>query len=76
MWILDNAPTTPSEAATIILNGVQAEKWRLLVGEDAHKLDQKVRNNPENAYEISFFEELMNENILGALSAAIGAKPN
>jgi NAD(P)-dependent dehydrogenase (short-subunit alcohol dehydrogenase family) len=72
----DNAPTTSSEAATIILNGVQAEKWRLLVGEDAHKLDQKVRNNPENAYEISFFEELMNENILGALSAAIGAKPN
>ena len=36
----DNAPTTSSEAATIILEGVRAEKWRLLVGEDAHKLDQ------------------------------------
>ena len=71
----DNAPTTSSEAATIILDGVRAEKWRLLVGEDAHKLDQKVRNDPENAYELSFFKELQDENILDALSAAIGAAP-
>ncbi len=72
----DNAPTTSSEAATIILDGVRAEKWRLLVGEDAHKLDQKVRNDPENAYEVSFFKELMDENILDALSTAIGAAPD
>ena len=72
----DNAPTTSSEAAAIILDGVRAEKWRLLVGEDAHKLDRKVRQDPENAYEISFFKELMDENILDALSTAIGAKPS
>jgi NAD(P)-dependent dehydrogenase (short-subunit alcohol dehydrogenase family) len=71
----DNAPTTSSEAATIILDGVRAEKWRILVGEDAHKLDKKVRNDPENAYEVSFFKELMGENVLDALSVAIGANP-
>jgi NAD(P)-dependent dehydrogenase (short-subunit alcohol dehydrogenase family) len=44
------APLTPAEAATIILNGVRAEKWRILVGDDAHLLDEKVRADPENAY--------------------------
>ncbi|MBT70559.1 MAG: short-chain dehydrogenase [Gammaproteobacteria bacterium] len=69
----DNAPMTSSEAATIILDGVRAKKWRLLVGEDAHKLDKKVRQDPENAYERSFFQELLDDNVLNALSAAVGA---
>jgi hypothetical protein len=52
---------------------VRAKKWRLLVGEDAHKLDKKVRQDPENAYERSFFQELLDDNVLNALSAAVGA---
>lgn len=50
----DNAPTTADQAATIILDGVRAERWRILVGDDAHRLDQAVRANPEDAYEAGF----------------------
>ncbi|MDA0272633.1 MAG: hypothetical protein O3C68_05215, partial [Proteobacteria bacterium] len=46
------------EAATIILNGVKAGKWRILVGEDAHRLDERVRTDPESAYELSFVEAI------------------
>jgi len=46
----DNAPTSAAEAATVILDGVKAEKWRILVGDDAFKLDEAVRANPEAAY--------------------------
>ena len=46
-----NAPTTAAQAATIILDGVRAGKWRILVGDDAHKLDEAVRANPEHAYD-------------------------
>jgi NAD(P)-dependent dehydrogenase (short-subunit alcohol dehydrogenase family) len=44
------APLTAAEAAAIILSGVRAERWRILVGDDAHLLDEKVRADPENAY--------------------------
>jgi NAD(P)-dependent dehydrogenase (short-subunit alcohol dehydrogenase family) len=54
----DNAPTTAAEAATIILNGVRENHWRILVGTDAHLLDELVRANPENAYEPAFTEDL------------------
>jgi NAD(P)-dependent dehydrogenase (short-subunit alcohol dehydrogenase family) len=47
----DNAPTTAAQAATIILDGVRANRWRILVGDDAHALDESVRADPENAYE-------------------------
>lgn len=50
----DNAPTTAAEAATIILDGVKANRWRILVGDDAHKLDERVRAAPESAYEPDF----------------------
>ena len=52
----DNAPTSAGDAASIILDGVRAGKWRILVGEDAHRLDERVRANPESAYEASFIE--------------------
>src|SRR5215470_16490351 len=39
----DEAPTTAAQAAKIILDGVKAGQWRILVGEDAHKLDGWVR---------------------------------
>jgi NAD(P)-dependent dehydrogenase (short-subunit alcohol dehydrogenase family) len=57
----EEAPTSAAEAAKIILDGVKAERWRILVGADAHKLDQKVRGAPERAYDVDFFEELARE---------------
>ena len=50
----DRAPTTAEQAAKIILDGVKAEHWRILVGEDAYTLDKKVRADPEKAYEVGF----------------------
>lgn len=52
----DNAPTSAAQAAKIILDGVKAEKWRILVGDDAHRLDERVRADPERAYEMDFFQ--------------------
>ena len=45
------APLTAAEAATIILDGVRAGRWRILVGEDARALDAAVRADPEAAYD-------------------------
>lgn len=50
----DNAPTSAAEAAKIILDGVREERWRLLIGDDAHDLDENVRKAPEEAYEPEF----------------------
>jgi hypothetical protein len=47
----DGAPTTAAEAATVILDGVRSGAWRILVGEDAQKLDEFVRGNPESTYD-------------------------
>jgi hypothetical protein len=52
----EEAPTTAAAAASIILAGVKAERWRILVGSDAHRLDELVREDPEHAYDLSFFE--------------------
>jgi NAD(P)-dependent dehydrogenase (short-subunit alcohol dehydrogenase family) len=53
---LEDAPTTAAAAAAIILDGVRAGRWRILVGEDAHLLDRMVREAPEDAYGTTFFE--------------------
>ena len=52
----EDAPTTAGEAAKIILDGVKAEKWRILVGNDAEFLDERVRAAPEEAYSHEFRE--------------------
>ena len=52
----DNAPTTAAQAATVILDGVRAERWRILVGDDAVGLDRLVREHPEEAYEDAHFK--------------------
>ena len=57
----DEAPTTAAQAAKIILDGVKAGQWRILVGDDAHRLDQKVRQAPEEAYTLEFYESLIKE---------------
>jgi NAD(P)-dependent dehydrogenase (short-subunit alcohol dehydrogenase family) len=57
----EEAPTSAAEAATIILNGVKADQWRILVGPDADKIDELVRRSPERAYDVDFFEQLARE---------------
>jgi NAD(P)-dependent dehydrogenase (short-subunit alcohol dehydrogenase family) len=57
---LDDAPMTAAAAATVILDGVRAERWRILVGDDAHRMDEMVRAEPENAYDPDFFQRLSN----------------
>jgi len=54
---VDEAPMTAAEAATVILNGVREERWRILVGKDAELIDQMVRATPEQAYDVAFFQE-------------------
>jgi NAD(P)-dependent dehydrogenase (short-subunit alcohol dehydrogenase family) len=46
----DSAPVTAAQAATVILDGVREERWRILVGDDAHALDEAVRADPLSAY--------------------------
>lgn len=58
---LEDAPMTAAQAAKIILDGVKAGTWRILVGEDAHRLDQRVRQAPENAYTPEFFKSFAEE---------------
>ena len=47
----NNAPLDAAGAARVILDGVQAGKWRILVGDDAYRLDESVRADPEGAYD-------------------------
>jgi NAD(P)-dependent dehydrogenase (short-subunit alcohol dehydrogenase family) len=47
----EQAPVSAAEAATVILDGVRQDRWRILVGDDAHRLDDAVRDAPEMAYE-------------------------
>jgi NAD(P)-dependent dehydrogenase (short-subunit alcohol dehydrogenase family) len=47
----DGAPVSAAEAATIILDGVRSDTWRILVGDDAHALDEAIRREPTHAYD-------------------------
>lgn len=55
----DDAPTTATEAAAIILDGVREKRWRILVGDDAIVLDELVREDPEFAYEPEFLQRII-----------------
>jgi NAD(P)-dependent dehydrogenase (short-subunit alcohol dehydrogenase family) len=50
----DKAPTSAAQAATTILDAVRADRWRVLVGDDAQRLDAMVRADPEGVYEPAF----------------------
>ena len=63
----DNAPTSAGEAATIILEGVRNGRWRILVGDDAHRLDEAVRKDPERAYTAEFLDELRATGVFAAM---------
>jgi NAD(P)-dependent dehydrogenase (short-subunit alcohol dehydrogenase family) len=58
---LEDAPTSAAQAAKIILDGVKAGKWRILVGDDAQRLDERVRQTPERAYESEFYQSFAKE---------------
>ena len=57
----EEAPMTAAAAATIILQGVKAGRWRILVGDDAHRLDERVRQTPERAYDAEFYQSFAAE---------------
>jgi hypothetical protein len=58
---------TPAEAAETIVGGAKRllkegdreGQWRILVGPDAHRLDQAVRDAPESAYEFPAFSQTL-----------------
>ena len=58
---------TPAEAAEVIVGGARRlltegdreGQWRILVGADAHRLDQAVRAEPERAYEFPGFSQTL-----------------
>ncbi len=58
---LEEAPTSAAEAAKIILDGVKADRWRILVGRDAELIDKRVREAPERAYDLDFFQDFAKE---------------
>ena len=57
----EEAPMTAAAAAKVILDGVKAGRWRILVGEDAHQLDERVRATPEDVYGEAFFQKFAAE---------------
>jgi NAD(P)-dependent dehydrogenase (short-subunit alcohol dehydrogenase family) len=63
----DSAPLGADAAATIILDGVRAGNWRILVGDDAVAVDRAVRARPEDAYDYAALAEAAQE------AQAIGA---
>jgi len=58
---LEDAPTSAGQAAKIILDGVKADRWRILVGRDAELIDRRVREAPERAYDLDFFQTFARE---------------
>lgn len=64
----DKAPLSAAQAANIILDGVRNDRWRILVGNDAHTLDQMVRDAPEQAYEVDFLMSLRGQGHLNSLT--------
>lgn len=63
----NDAPTTASGAATIILQGVRDGDWRILIGPDAHVLDEMVRARPWDAYTDGFMDDLQADGHFGGL---------
>ena len=52
---------TSGQAATIILDGVKKDHWRILVGQDAKAMDRAVRKSPLHTYDLDFNRYMMAE---------------
>ncbi len=61
----DNAPMSATQAAQVILDGVARGDWRILVGDDAHILDEMVRQDPKSAYEPGFMDAVRDRGAFG-----------
>jgi NAD(P)-dependent dehydrogenase (short-subunit alcohol dehydrogenase family) len=48
------AGMTAAEAASVILDALRKDQWRILVGEDARELDRAARADPESIYRPDF----------------------
>ena len=44
------------DAAKLIIRGTLERRWRILIGDDAHRLDQAIRADPETAYDSKRFD--------------------
>ena len=64
----DKAPTTAQQAVQIILDGVRENRWRILVGDDAIRLDQRVREDPEQAYTDEFLRKVWGDGHLQTIT--------
>jgi len=64
----DVAPLSAASAATIILDGVRAGEWRILVGEDAKVVDEMVRADPVHAYDPSFWDAILAQGHFGGFA--------
>jgi NAD(P)-dependent dehydrogenase (short-subunit alcohol dehydrogenase family) len=54
----DTAPLSAAGAARIILDGIREDRWRILVGHDAVRLDRIARQDPERLYEPASLESV------------------
>jgi NAD(P)-dependent dehydrogenase (short-subunit alcohol dehydrogenase family) len=59
----EDAPMSAADAATAILSAVQRGEWRIVVGEDAVTVDERVRADPAAAYDPAFCEQLVSDGI-------------
>jgi hypothetical protein len=59
--IVTEAPTSAAEAAKIVLDGVRADRLRILVGPNAHIIDRMVLEDPDHTYEPEFDERFSAE---------------
>ena len=53
----DEGLTSTAQLATIILQSIKANRWRIIVGVDAQKIDEMVRDTPDSAYDVAFFDQ-------------------
>ena len=65
----DKAPMNAAQASAIILDGIRDDQWRILVGDDAHALEELVRTDPYHAYEPEFIEPLVQQGHLGGATS-------
>jgi len=65
----NEAPTTSATAATVILDAVREGRWRILIGDDAHTIDQMVRDRPDEVYTQAFVEDMVAQGALENLLA-------
>lgn len=60
----NEAPTSSAGAAAIILDAVREGRWRILIGEDAHILDQMARDRPDEVYTEDFLRDMAAQGVL------------